>query len=58
MNIELTAEQLKNLEVFLSRVSLTGAEVGAFQEIVRALITAKMGTNSPKKDGKVGNKNQ
>lgn len=39
MKIELTAEQLKNLNVFLSRVQMTGAEVGAFQDVVKALNT-------------------
>lgn len=48
MNIKLTSEQLKNLEVFLLRVQLTGAEVGAFQDIIRALIEAKNGPAEPK----------
>lgn len=41
IEIKLTEEQSKNLEVFLSRVQLTGAEVRAFQEIVRALVVAR-----------------
>ena len=34
---KLTAEQTKNLQVFLARVQLTGAEVGAFNDLVNAL---------------------
>ncbi len=37
MKITLTPEQLKNLSVFLARVQLTGAEVGAFQDLVKAI---------------------
>lgn len=48
--MELTPEQLKNLEVFLSRVQLTGAEVGAFQEIIKAVIKARDGKMELKSD--------
>ena len=35
----LTQEQKKNLQVFLSRVTLNGSEVGAFNELVNAIFT-------------------
>ena len=34
---KLTAEQTKNLQVFLARVQLSGAEVGAFNDLVNVL---------------------
>ena len=37
MNIELTEQQLNNLQEFLKRVDLKGSEVPAFVEIVNAL---------------------
>ena len=37
--MKLTQEQLKNLEVFLSRVQLQGNEVPAFNDLLRALST-------------------
>lgn len=37
VHVAFTSEELKNLGVFLSRVQLTGAEVGAFQDVVRAV---------------------
>ena len=37
LKIELTEQQLNNLQVFLNRVSLQGNEVGAFVEIMQAL---------------------
>jgi hypothetical protein len=33
----LTQEQKKNLQIFLSRVTLNGSEVGAFNELVNAI---------------------
>lgn len=41
MKIILTPDQLKNLEVFLSRVQLTGAESAIFQDVVRAILQGK-----------------
>ena len=46
--IILTEAQLKNLEVFLTRAQLTGVEVGAFQEIIAALVLAKQEVNKEK----------
>lgn len=40
--MELTPEQMKNLEVFMSRVQLTGAEVGAFNNLVNAIFGEKI----------------
>lgn len=37
MSIELTKSQRENLILFLQRVQLTGAEVPAYLEIVKAL---------------------
>lgn len=37
MKVNFTQEQLKNLEVFLLRVELKGAEVPAFVEIINAI---------------------
>ncbi len=37
MNIELTENQVKNLEEFLSRVGLKGNEAMAFADIILAL---------------------
>jgi len=39
MKIEFTEEQIKNLQVFLNRVDLKGAEVPAFVDIINLLIT-------------------
>ena len=33
----LTQEQKKNLQIFLSRVTLNGSEVGAFNELLNVL---------------------
>jgi len=35
--MNLTQEQKKNLQIFLSRVTLNGSEVGAFNELVNAI---------------------
>lgn len=37
MQIDLTDQQRQNLVIFLQRVSLTGAEVPAYVELVKAL---------------------
>ena len=37
MKIELTEQQLNNLQVFLQRVDLKGNEVPAYVEIIQAL---------------------
>lgn len=37
MKIELSAAQIKNLKIFLERVSLSGKEVPAYVEIINAL---------------------
>ena len=35
--MKLTQEQKKNLQIFLSRVTLNGSEVGAFNELLNVI---------------------
>ena len=35
--MNLTQEQKKNLQIFLSRVTLNGSEVGAFNKLINAI---------------------
>ncbi len=35
--MNLTQEQKKNLQIFLSRATLNGSEVGAFNELINAI---------------------
>lgn len=37
ITLELTAEQVNNLKVFLARVDLKGSEVAAFNDLVQVL---------------------
>lgn len=37
----LTQEQKKNLQIFLSRVTLNGSEVAAFNELVNAIFASE-----------------
>ncbi len=40
--MKLTQEQQKNLQIFLSRVTLNGSEVGAFNELVNAIFAPEI----------------
>ena len=50
MNIELTMEQVKNLEVFLSRAEMKGSEAVAYVEITNAIGRAKDKSQEEKGD--------
>jgi len=50
MNIELTTEQVKNLEIFLSRVEMKGNEAVAYIEITNAIAKAKDKSQEEKGD--------
>jgi hypothetical protein len=40
--MNLTQEQKKNLQIFLSRVTLNGSEVAAFNELVNAIFAPEV----------------
>lgn len=44
----LTQEQKKNLQIFLSRVTLNGSEVGAFNELINAIFAPEVETITTK----------
>lgn len=44
----LTQEQKKNLQIFLSRVTLNGSEVGAFNELLNAIFAPEVETITTK----------
>lgn len=51
-SLELTQQELNNLKIFLSRVNLTGQEVPAFNEIIKAIYSTKqIEGEEPKKAG-------
>jgi len=51
--MNLTQEQKKNLQIFLSRVTLNGSEVSAFNELINVLFTPEV--EPVVKAGKVDN---
>lgn len=54
--LQLDEKQLNNLEVFLSRTNMNATEVGAFQELIKIIYTAK--EEAKKSDGKVESRNK
>jgi hypothetical protein len=48
--MNLTQEQKKNLQIFLSRVTLNGSEVGAFNELVNAIFAEATPINDVPED--------
>ena len=48
--MKLTQEQKKNLQIFLSRVTLNGSEVGAFNELLNVIFAPEIETIT--KEGK------